>query len=46
MYIVNPENLKKDCKDINGLRKLFKNTSDAFNNDDDFKFMISKSVYP
>jgi len=40
------ENLKKDCKDINELRNKFRNTSEAFNNDDDFKFMISKGVYP
>ena len=40
------ENLKKDCKDIKELRTKFRNTSEAFNNDDDFKYMISKGVYP
>ena len=40
------ENLKVGVDDINQLRKLFKNTSDAFDNDNDFKMMIQKGVYP
>ena len=40
------DNLKTSCKDIQELRKAFKNTSKAFPIDADFKLMISKGVYP
>jgi len=41
------DNLKNSCNnDINELRKIFKNTSEEFQNDTDFKYMISKGIYP
>ena len=41
------ENLKKDGKDTNHLRKIFKNVSNQFKNDDEqFLLMISKGIYP
>ena len=40
------ENLKKDSKDINSLRKIFNNVSEHYKNDEQFLLMISKGVYP
>ena len=39
-------NLKDKCNDIKELRKIFKNTSDYFIDDEQFKLMIRKGVYP
>ena len=33
-------------ENINELRDIYKNTSDEFKNDDEFKLMITKGVYP
>ena len=40
------ENLKKECTSIKELRGVFKNVSNEFTNDTQFKLMISKGVYP
>ena len=39
-------NLKKECKTIEELRAVFKNTSKQFSDDEQFKLMTSKGVYP
>ena len=39
-------NLRSSSDDVNELRKIFKNTSDEFKNDEQFKLMIQKGVYP
>ena len=39
-------NLRSSSNDINELRKIFKNTSDEFKDDEQFKLMIKKGVYP
>ena len=38
--------MKKECKTIQELRGVFKNTSEQFTDDEQFKLMISKGVYP
>jgi hypothetical protein len=40
------ENLRKSSNNINDLRKVFKNTSEQFNKDDEFLLMIEKGIYP
>ena len=40
------ENLKKDGKDTNHLRQIFKNVFNQFKNDEQFLLMISKGIYP
>ena len=40
------KNLKKECKTIDELRAVFKNTSMQFSDDEQFKLMTSKGVYP
>jgi len=40
------ENLKDGNKDIDSLRKAFKNISPRFTNDSDFYLMIQKGIYP
>ena len=40
------ENLKKDCKTIKELRDVFKNVSNEFTSDIQFKLMISIGIYP
>ena len=40
------DNLRSSSNDINELRKIFKNTSDEFKDDEQFKLMIQKGVYP
>jgi hypothetical protein len=39
-------NLKKECQSIDDLRKVFVNTSNHFTNDDEFKLMTEKGIYP
>jgi hypothetical protein len=39
-------NLRSASNDVNELRKIFKNTSDEFKNDEQFLLMIQKGVYP
>ena len=39
-------NLKKECKTIEELRDAFRNTSKQFSDDEQFKLMTSKGVYP
>ena len=36
----------RSSDDVNELRKIFKNTSDEFKDDEQFKLMIQKGVYP
>lgn len=41
------QNLKNGCNDnMEDLRKTFKNVSTHFKNDDEFKLMIQKGIYP
>ena len=40
------DNLRSSSNDINELRKIFKNTSNEFKDDEQFKLMIQKGVYP
>lgn len=40
------ENLKKGCKSIDDMRKVFVNTSEHFKNDEQFELMTKKGVYP
>ena len=40
------DNLRTTSNDINELRKIFKNTSDEFKDDQKFILMIQKGVYP
>ena len=40
------DNLKKNVTDINELREIYKNTSDYFKDDEEFKLMIQKGIYP
>ena len=40
------DNLKSGCDDIKELRKRFKYTSQELKNDNEFKLMISKGIYP
>ena len=40
------DNLKKNIDNITELRKIYKNTSDYFKNDNEFKLMITKGIYP
>ena len=40
------DNLKKGCKSTNELRKVFKNISEEFDNDEEFNLIIKKGVYP
>ena len=40
------DNLKKDCTSTKQLRKVFKNVSNQFTSDVEFKLMTSKGVYP
>ena len=40
------ENLKKNVDDITELRNIYKNTSDYFKDDEQFKLMIKKGIYP
>ena len=40
------ENIKKDCKNTIDLRRMFKNTSKEFSNNEDFELMTQKGVYP
>ena len=39
-------NLKKGCKSIDDMRKVFSNTSEYFKNDEQFELMTKKGVYP
>ena len=39
-------NLKKECKTVSDLRQVFKNTSQEFTDDEQFKLMTEKGVYP
>ena len=39
-------NLKDGCKSTDDRRKVFKNCSDHFKNDNEFDLMISKGIYP
>ena len=39
-------NLKKGGRNINEWRKIFKNVSDGFKNDEQFLLMIQKGIYP
>jgi len=40
------DNLRKDCHTIEEKRKVFKNISMQFKNDEQFELMIQKGVYP
>ena len=40
------ENLVVDCKTIQDKRKVFKNISKQFTNDNEFELMIKKGIYP
>jgi hypothetical protein len=40
------ENLKAGCKTVDEMRKVFKNTSNEFTNDEQFLMMTSKGIYP
>jgi len=39
-------NLRKSCNNVSTLRQTFKNISEHFSNDAEFKLMIQKGVYP
>lgn len=39
-------NLKKGCKSIDDMRKVFSNTSEYFKNDEQFELMTKKGIYP
>ena len=38
--------LKEECKTTEELRNVFKNTSKQFSDDEKFKLMTSKGIYP
>ena len=40
------DNLKKGCKSIDDMRKVFVNTSEHFKNDKQFELMTKKCIYP
>jgi len=40
------KNLKSNCKDVNDMRKVFKNTSEHFKDDEQFLLMTEKGIYP
>jgi hypothetical protein len=40
------ENLVKDCKSVEDKRKIFKNVSEYFKDDNEFDMMTRKGVYP
>lgn len=40
------ENLASECKDVESLRKEFPNTSEHFKDDEQFKLMTQKGIYP
>ncbi len=37
---------KNECKTVDELRQVFKNTSEEFTNDEQFELMTKKGVYP
>ena len=39
-------NLRKGCKSIDDMRKVFLNTSKHFKNDEEFELMTKKGIYP
>ena len=40
------ENLKSSCKNVSELRKIFKNISNHFTDDNQFLLMTEKGIYP